>query len=106
MTEQEVLLEKYEKYLKYKAQYYSNRGLDYDDLFNQGYLFLLECYQKNPAIIHEKLISKVSNKLRTYYNRYVREKEIILYGLDPEDSDVGIDPISKLMWKKSFRFIL
>jgi len=82
------LLKKHEDYLKFKAKYYSDKGLEYEDTFNQGYLFLLEIYKKSPFMNPQKLIRMVDHKLRTYYNKEIKEGYNKKYGLDPEDIDV------------------
>ena len=78
------LLDKYGRYLRYKAGYYSKRGLDYDDVYNQGWLFLLEACQEIFKMSHEETIKRINSGLRTYYNKERREKHI-LYGFNADD---------------------
>ena len=85
----EQLLEKHKDYLEFKADYYSSMGLEYDDVYNQGYCLLLEAYEEKSLnylfpVDSEKLIVRVDNELRNYYNRETKEK-YNKYGLDPQD---------------------
>jgi len=81
---QEKLLEEYKDFLHFKASSYSKTGLEYNDVFNQGYLFLLENYPqcKYSSIA---LRNKVDSCLRTYYNQEKKE-EHISYGIDPDSN--------------------
>ena len=76
--------DKYGKYLQYKADYYSKRGLDYDDVYNQGWLFLLEACQEIFKMSHKEIITRISNGLRTYYNQEKKERHIF-YGFNADD---------------------
>ena len=79
---QEKLLEEYKDYLHFKADKYSKSGLEYNDVFNQGYLFLLESYMYYKTSMDLK--KQVDHKLRTYYNQEKKE-EHIKYGINPEN---------------------
>lgn len=78
------LFDKYGKYLRYKADYYSKRGLDYDDVYNQGCLILLEACQEIFKISHEEITKKINSGLCNYYNREKKERNIS-YGFNADD---------------------
>ena len=78
------LYEKYDRYLRYKANYYSKRGLDYDDVYNQGWFLLLESCQEIFKISHEETIKRINSGLCTYYNHRKKERHI-LYGFNADD---------------------
>ena len=80
---QETLLEEYKDFLHFKANKYSKAGLEYNDIFNQGYLFLLENYPLH-YLCPETLKKIVDRKLRTYYNHEFRERHIN-YGTNQEN---------------------
>ena len=82
-TRQEKLLEEYKDYLHFKADNYSKKGFEYNDVFNQGYLYLLENY---PSYGHVPsfMRKKVDSDLRTYYNHEIKERRIA-YGINPEN---------------------
>jgi hypothetical protein len=82
---QEKLLEEYKDYLHFKASSYSKKGFEYDEIFNQGYLFSLENYPKYSSSI--ELRKKVDSCLRNYYNQEKR-KGYISYGINPEDINI------------------
>ncbi len=84
-TPQKKFLKKYKDYIKFNAVFYSLRGLEYDDIYNQCCLYLLEHYLiYSPEIDPKKY---VNSKLRTYYNQEMKERHI-QYGLNPEDIDI------------------
>jgi len=64
------LLEKYKDYIEFNALFYYTKGLEYDDVYNQCYLYLLEYYLKYSSEINLK--KYVNSKLRTYYNHEIR----------------------------------
>jgi len=81
-TTQENILEKYKDYIEFNALFYSKKGLEYDDVYNQCYLFLLE---NNPhSFSSTELKRRVNSDLRTYYNHEIKERHIT-YGTNPEN---------------------
>ena len=81
-TIQEKLLEKYKKFLHFKANQYSKAGLKYDDVFNEGYLSLLENYPQYTSSI--ELRRKIDSSLMAYYRQEIRERHIT-YGTNSEN---------------------
>ena len=81
-TLQEKLLKKYKDFLHFKAIKYSKSGFEYDEVFNQGYLFLLENHPHSSSSI--ELRKKVDSCLRNFYNQEIKERHIN-YGTNPED---------------------
>ena len=79
------ILKKYEDYLKFKADSYSKKGFEYNEIFNQGYLYLMENYPHFNSSI--ELRKKVDNDLRAYYNREIKERHLN-YGTNPEDINI------------------
>ena len=82
--DKDKLLEEYKDFLHFKASSYSKARLDYDDVFNQGYLFLLENYPQY-SYSSTALRKKVDSCLRTYYNQEKEERHIS-YGIDPDSN--------------------
>ena len=94
-TIQEKILEEYKDFLHFKANQYSKMGLEYEDVFSEGYLALLENY---PAYGHvtSSLKRKADSHLRAYYRQEIRENHVnygadpvsierLIYGENPED---------------------
>ena len=80
-TIQEQLLEKYRDFLHFKADQYFKQGFEYDEIFNQGYLYLLENYPQYSSSID--LRKKIDCDLRNYYNHEIKERHI-KHGTSPE----------------------
>jgi len=86
--EQDELLKEYGAFLTYKAKYYSTRGMDYDEVYQQAWVYLLETLREgeiDPCLkTTEDITRAISSGLRTYYNKHNRERTLT-YGLSPED---------------------
>jgi len=76
------LLEEYKDYIEFQAVFYSKKGLDYHDVYNQCFVYLYENNLQYPSKIDLKKC--VNSKLRTYYNHEIKERHLS-YGTNPED---------------------
>ena len=81
-SETDGLLEKYKDYAEFNAIFYSERGLEYDDVYDQCCVYLLEYYLQHSSEINLKKC--VNSKLKTYYRHEIRERHLN-YGTNPED---------------------
>jgi len=82
---QEKLLEKYKDFLHFKANQYSKMGLEYNNVFNEGYLSLLENYpQYNSSI---ELRRKIDSCLMAYYRQEIKERHVT-YGTNPTNINI------------------
>ena len=81
-TAQERLLEEYKDFLHFKADKYSKMGLEYNDVFNEGYLSLLENSLHCTSSV--ELRKNIDSYLRAYYRREMKERNIT-YGTNPEN---------------------
>jgi len=82
------LIKEYGRFLTYKAKYYSKKGMDYDEVYQQGWLELMQTLRESeldPCLkTKEDIIRSIGSGLRTYYNKHNRGK-VLNYGLTPED---------------------
>ncbi len=78
MQKAEEIHEKYKDFICYIADYLSKVGLEYDDAYNQCYLFLYE----NSLIYTSEIDIKKHTKsdMQKYYRHEIKESN---YGLDP-----------------------
>ena len=78
----EQILKEYSNYIEITAKHYSKKGIDYDEAYNQIYLFMLENFPtcKNPT----ELKYCVRNEMRNYYRKEIKERHI-KYGINPEN---------------------
>jgi hypothetical protein len=77
----EKLLQEYKNFIEITAKYYSKKDLEYDEAYNQCYLYLLEnCPLCDTSI---DLRYCVRNKMRNYYRNEMKGK-CKNYGLNPE----------------------
>ena len=78
----EQLLKEFKDYLEITAKHYSQKGLEYDEAFNQSYIYLLESYPECITSIDLKYC--IRNKMRNYYRKETKERHSN-YGTDPEN---------------------
>ena len=79
---QNELLEEYKDYIKTKAIFYSNRGFDYDEIFNEAYLLLLEAWNIPIERTPQEYKNIIHAGLMKYYRKEIKERNIA-YGIDP-----------------------
>jgi hypothetical protein len=82
MTIQEQLLKEFKDCLEIIARHYSKKGLEYNEAYNQSYIYLLENYPLYKNSID--LIYCIRDKMRTYYRNEIKERHFN-YGTNPED---------------------
>jgi hypothetical protein len=75
-----MILDKFKSYIETKAKYYSQKGLEYSDVYNQCYLCI---YDLCPACkTTDELKVKVDHELRNYYRQELKERHFN-YGTNP-----------------------
>ena len=73
------LLKEYGEHIEICAKHYVNKGLEYNEAYNQIYLYFLEYYQLIDDPLELKY--KVRDKMRNYYRKEIKERHIA-YGID------------------------
>ena len=82
ITTPEKILKEYISYIEITAKHYSKKGLEYNEAYNQIYLYLLENYPlcKNPT----ELKYCIRNNMRNYCRHEYRERHVN-YGTNQEN---------------------